>query len=433
MANVTILPFDLTGSLASNLKTGEEHTLTKVDGRTNRMFCPKFGAYYKDSLDVRTSAGVPLVYDKDYVCTYYYDELWDLNAKACCAIIVVVNPSVGNDIRISYQAVGGPYSLSIDEISDLIHEVSTALPPLKWEDIRNKPLQFPPSLHYHEYWQLYGLESTVKNLELLGHAWSVGRKGILADNRFYYKNTIDLARQAVTDYTAKVMAHITDRQNPHLTDKFKIGLGLVNNWPMANEPESVSISINDKYQPIGGVYDQLTTHIVPIFDGHITNRQNPHRLTLNDPLLNLYSATEIQALFNDKLARTDVAYESTLFEGNDLTTLYNNFRSNLPTSSIAANQKLPLDRMAPPVAGWNPNDYVLMGDNTFAPWSSLVKSYNDTQGSVYYIGAQSQESFNYVSTGTYVIRGVYEDFYVNTMMMRLVVYVKTATGFQKIS
>lgn len=429
MTTVTILPFDLTGRLATNKRSGELHTLTRAQGKTNRMFTPKFGAYYKDSLDVRTGNGVPLVYDKDYVCTYYYQEIWELNAKAACAIIVVTNPAIGNDIRISYQAVGGPYALSLDELKDILTEVENSPTPLKWEDILNKPLQFPPGPHTHEYWQLYGLESTCVNLDLLGDAWAAGRKGVLADNRFFYRNYIDLAQKAVDDYTVKVMAHINDKNNPHLTDKTKVGLSQINNWGMATTTESASKTVNNKYQPMGGIYDQLQAHVTPVFDTHVRNVNNPHQVKLTDALLNLYSTAQIQALIDVKLKRTEVAYDTTLFNGLTQAQLYTNLRTNLSATNVNPATRFVQTQMGPAVAGWNPADYALAGNNTYVPYSTLMKTYNDTQGSVYFIGAQPTSAFNYLSVGTYAIQGIYQSVNSWRQTMKLYIYVRTATGW----
>lgn len=428
MTDITILPFDLTGTMVSNLRTGEEHTLTRVTGRTNRMFAPKFGAYYKESLEVRTSAGVKLTYDTDYVCTYYYDDIWDLNAKECCAIIVVTNPAIGNDLRISYQAVGGPYALNLDELKELLEEVENTPESIKWEDIRNKPLQFPPELHYHEYWQLYGLESTIENLELLGEAWAVGRKGVLADNRYYYENYIGLAQKALDDYSVKVTAHITDRSNPHLTDKEKVGLGLLNNWGMANTTEAATQTVNNKYQPIGGVYDQLEANIFPAFDTHLRNQNNPHRVQLTDPLLDLYSTTQIQDMIDLHLKRTESAYDTQAFQNLTPTQLYTNFRTGLDASNVAAGSVLPQNLIAPSIPGWVPGDYVLTGANQYVLYSTLMKSYNDTQGSVYYIGSTALASWAHLSTGTYVIYGAQTDYNDRRTMPYLAVYEKTGPG-----
>lgn len=428
MTDITILPFDLTGTMVSNRRTGEEHTLTRVTGRTNRMFAPKFGAYYKESLEVRTTAGVKLTYDTDYVCTYYYDDIWDLNAKECCAIIVVTNPAIGNDLRISYQAVGGPYALNLDELKEILEEVDNTPESIKWDDIRNKPLQFPPELHYHEYWQLYGLESTVENLELLGEAWAVGRKGVLSDNRYYYENYIDLAQKALDDYVIKVMAHVTDRSNPHLTNKDKVGLGLLNNWGMANNVEAGSQTVNNKYQSIGGVYDQLETNIFPAFDTHLRNQNNPHRVQLTDPLLDLYSTTQIQEMIDLHLKRTEPAYDALAFQTITLDQLYTNFRTGLAASNVSPSTVLPQNLMAPPIAGWTPDDYVLTGANQYIPYSALLKTYNDTQGSVYYIGSTPLADWAHLSTGTYVIYGTQQIYNDWRSMPYLAVYEKTGPG-----
>lgn len=387
MATITKLPLDFKGTLASNYRQGEEHTLTKANGRVNRMFTPEFGAFYTESLVVRQSDGKLLIRDTDYVVTYYYKDLGAVTAKEICAIIVVTNPLVPPNVRITYQAVGGPYALSIKELKAVLDETELAPGKIKWEDIIDKPLQFVPDEHSHEYWQLYGLESTNFNLEALGKAWALGRKSMIDDNRTYYQNYILLAQAAVDSYRLKVNAHITDRTNPHKTDKIKIQLGNVNNWPMANTSESTTKTVNNKYQPIGGIYNQLVSHVNPLLTAHITNTANPHQVLLTDPLLNLYSTQQILDIFAQRLARTQSAVNSAKFAGIAAATVTQNIRTNLDASNVDPTTRFTEPYFAPVIPGWDPGRYVLAGNQTYAEVDTILKPYNDKAGTVYFVGA----------------------------------------------
>lgn len=432
MAKITVLPLDLTGGLSSNYRTGEERKLINVPGKKNRMIAPKYGAYYKESLVVRDSTGKVLKEDVDYATTYYYEEIWDLCAKSACAIIVITNTAVKSPVRLTYQAVGGHYCFSVEELNEVLAEIEQYPENLGWDDIRNKPLQFVPEEHEHELWQIYGMESTVVNLDMIGTAWAVGRKGVLEDNRYYYRNVLDLAQKAVDDYSVQVMAHINNRDNPHKTDKIKIGLSEINNWGMATQAEGVTKTVANKYQPIGSVYDQLVTNVIPFYDAHVKNFNNPHNLLLSDPLINLYSSNEIRTKFNQRLRRVDPAYNTDLYGSQDQGVIYTSMRSNLEVNNVQANTLFPQDRLAPPIPGWNPDDYALAGNNTFVPISTLIRTFNDSQGSVYFIGAAALSSYDYLSVGTYAIRSTFVDFNDRRQTYILSVYIRTAGGWSQL-
>ena len=413
MATITSLPFDLRGTLPSNLRTGEIRPLTRIPGKINRMTCPEFGAYYTDSLTVRTTDGTLLKRDVDYVTTYYYPDLGELSGKEVCAIIVITNPAIGDEIRISYQAVGGIYSLSVKELATILNHVNDLPGTIKWDDIINKPLQFVPSDHTHEFWQLYGLDSTLENLTLLSQAIAVGNKGILADNKAYYQNYVDIAEEAIVNYSAHVQAHISDTDNPHLTDKVKIGLSQINNWGMANYAEIIDPSVDNKYLPIGGIYYQLIQVATPILTAHIQNKNNPHDVKLTDPLLDLWSTAEIDALFDLRLRRDQVAADSAALGQQSIGALTQRVQSNLAASNVATNSKFTMAQIAPVPVG-NLTDLTLVGTNSYRTFQELFASIGMTPTSnIYFVGSNGNlsiagalakiQTYSWVPTGTWVI------------------------------
>jgi len=414
MLNVTKLPFDLTGRLASNLRSGEIRKLTRIQGKTNRMTCPEFGAYYTESLEVRAVDGTLLKRDVDYVTTYYYPEIGELTAKEACAIIVITNPSVGDEIRLKYQAVGGIYSLSVVEMATILNYTNNLPDKLRWEDIIDKPLQFVPADHTHEYWQLYGLESTNENLIILGHAFSTGNKAIIQNNREYYLGYIQLAQDEVLRYTAAVNRHIQDTTNPHKTDKQKIGLGLLNNWPMATVDEIVAHTAEDKYLPIGGIFHLLQATAVPTLTAHIQNTNNPHQVKLTDPLLNLWSTAEIQGLLNGKLALTQTAADSSALGLQSLDAITARVKTNLAAANVHPATFFTQDKIAAGPFG-DINAMALVGNNNYRTFVELFASTGAAaNGGIYFVGSNGNynsiqgaldaiQAYSWVPVNTWVI------------------------------
>lgn len=432
MSKLTILPFDLTGKLASNRIVGEERTLTFARGKTNRMLAPLYGAYYKDSLEVRTSNGAPLTLDKDYVTTYYYPDVWELNAKAVCAIIVVTNPNISNNIRISYNALGGPYSFNVDEIKAILDEVKNIPEKVSFDEILGKPLQYNPPTHPHEYWQLYGLESTIANLDILAKTWAQGSKGILDNNRYYYRNYVTQAQALVDDYANKVTAHINDLGNPHKDNAKTVGLDLINNWPMANLQESPSITVNSRYQPMGGVYDQLLTHVIPVLNSHVKNYSNPHRVRLDDPLLNLYSTDQINALLNDRLSVGAVAADSSAIGGVSGLGVWNTIRSDLSVDNVQPGSIFNQAQLAA-AAPSDTTNYAFVGDQGYRSYKDLIGAQGGGSQLIYFIGSAPVTDYNYLPVGSYAIKGQMVLNYNIIYYMELNAYQKTsATGWVQI-
>lgn len=388
MVNITRLPVDLRGTMSSNRRVDEVHTLNVANGRVNRMFTPKFGAYYTESLEVRQGNGTLLKRDKDYVVTYYYVDLGEVTGKEICAIIVITNPLVPSTVRITYQAYGGPYALSIDELKAVLTATEVPKNKIQWENIVNKPWMYVPADHTHEYWQLYGLESTVFNLEQLGQDWFTGRKPVIDDNRRYFQNKIADAQTIVTNYQQQVAAHITDQQNPHETDRFKIRLGNVNDWPLANKSQSESKTIDNVYQPIGGIYNQLDVHVQPVLNAHVGNKANPHKVKLTDPSLNLWSRDEINSFFSERLAKTQAAVQSEKFAGVVPAGLRSAIRTGLSAVNVDQNTRFIQGMVADITTVTDVSKYALNGVSKFDTFESIFREHNSKAGSIWFVPPQ---------------------------------------------
>lgn len=388
MPTITRLPLDLEGTKPSNWRANEIHTVVTATGKKNRIIVPDFGAFFIDNAVVRDSKGVALVRHKNLEFTYHYELFSELTGKGVCAMIVITDPTLVGPFRVSYQAVGGNFSLSVKELGDVINAVTNTVTKIKWDDILDKPTAYQPADHVNKWWQIMGLDSLVTNLNRVADSWAVGRKVIIDANRGYYDNYIADMQAAVDSYRARIYAHIDDKTNPHKTDKTKIGLGNVQNWSLANKVESESTSISNKYQPIGGVYNQLAVTAIPILDTHIKNKAtttkaDPHNVTIAQ--LGLYSKTEVNNIFSGKLAKNQIASDTTLLNGLSYQQVYNNCRVNFSQNNFVLGSKWPMNKMAP-WAGGDGTDYLYQGDGNFVHISTLMQTFNNSQGSIYYGG-----------------------------------------------
>lgn len=439
MPTITRLPLDLSGKAVTNLRKNESRNVVRATGKVNRIIIPYFGAYYTDSMEVRDVNGVLLKHRVNVEFTYHYEIFGQVTGKGVAAMVVITDPTLQGPFSITYQAVGGNFSLSYLELKDIIDYIATSDQKIKWEDIIDKPTAYIPAPHTHEWWQLYGMDSLVDALRRLADKWATGTSGIVGSNSGYYKDYLLQMQAALDDYLNRVNAHIQDRNNPHKTDKVKIGLSNINNWPLANYAQSIDRSINNYYQPIGGVYNQLITTVIPILNSHITDRAtpthpDPHNTTLAQ--LGLYSVDQIKALFDNRLLRTDSAVGTTLLAGATYETIYNASRTNLDASNVDPNTRFTQDKLGELPPGADPTKYVLTGDNKYTPIENFVKKYLNLSASVYFAGggiayatAQAAiERFNWVKPGSVVV-GNYAKLYGNwTYQPGLVLAKRTEAG-----
>ncbi|AEH03577.1 virion structural protein [Pseudomonas phage PhiPA3] len=394
-SGITFLPLDLTGTAVTNRIVNESHTLTKVPGKNNRVFVCTHGGYYTNGFELRDNTGRALIRGRDYVMTYHYQQLTEMTGKGVYGLVVITDTTAVSPVRVSYQAVGGFFSVSADELKALLEKLtnSDALK-ITWEQIVGKPDAYAPADHRHELWQLYGMESMVTNLDRIGDAWALGRTALLSEARSYYTGYLQLAQQALDNYIARVNAHITDQNNPHQTDKVKIGLSFINNWPMATAAQTTNVNLDNVYMPIGGIYNMIQSMVIPALINHIRRQDNPHQLKLTD--LNLYSTAQINALYAARLAKTQAAYNSKLFAGNNNYTLYMQPRLWLDMVNVDPGSIFSRDRFAPDIPGWGPRglptDFVWSGDNVFRYFPTVFEQWNNQSSNVYFVGSNSATS-----------------------------------------
>lgn len=194
-------PLDKTGINPNNLVVGEPHTL---NNRNIRSIAPTYGAYYGSSIvifDVINNR--PLTSNQ-----WYPGELYDvptaLYGQGVYALVIITDPMVGNDVTISYQAVGGEFSTSETAMVSMLSNLNLDNRPTNWPEIVNKPNAYPPSQHLHDAGDVYGFEYVVHAIERVRSAVELGSQ-ISIDQLYLYvdqKNALSTAAGAAKNGNA---------------------------------------------------------------------------------------------------------------------------------------------------------------------------------------------------------------------------------------
>lgn len=166
-------PLDKTGIRPENLVVGEPHELPN---RLVRAIAPAYGAYFAESIIVRDLAsGQQLTKGLHYKTAELLPFPTGAYGKEICGIILITDPSVSNNVEITYQALGGEYSTNSDAIVQLITNLQLDNRPVSFKDLTDLPSEgFTPAFHYHDIGDVYGFEYIVHAIERLRSAILIG-------------------------------------------------------------------------------------------------------------------------------------------------------------------------------------------------------------------------------------------------------------------
>ena len=253
--NLIRYAYDDTGINLDNLVKNEKHKL--VDKRF-RAVVPMYGAFYADSLIIKeSSVGEPLIRGKDYVVIELHQSLTLKLGKEIAGAALVINPKISPNIIITYQCVGGEYSVNSDTAQSLLAKSSDVEVSKSYWDIENKPQTVTPSPHLHDLGDLQGLEVVVYHLERLRNAliWADSH-AVESALRFVQDSLDSILARLILKVENEYLALIIDYKNRF--NKTFIGLSKLKDLPIASEEEG--------RQVFGGDFELEHPH----FDKYVT-------------------------------------------------------------------------------------------------------------------------------------------------------------------
>lgn len=223
-------PIDLTGLLPSNRIVQEGQTLTPANGVKHQLLIPTFAPFFADSfrLSHYSAAGVlvDLVAGVDYVAVMEQTQLSKLCAAKVYSGINVLRSDVRGAVFLNYQTLGGSFGVDHQAMLEDLARVSHDSRFVAWDAVTGKPVYFPVTEHYLSIQEdTIGFAGLVAALE--------GLRGALSN-------------LSETDVVT-LNAHILSLSNPHTTTKLQVGLGNVQNYPLASLGEAAAGTSSQRY------------------------------------------------------------------------------------------------------------------------------------------------------------------------------------------
>ena len=290
-------PYDPTGVNSQNLVSEEKHTIPRED---NRAFATLAGPFFTDSLVVKDASGNILKRKTDYVAFEYVSDPSEITGKEVCCAVLIKNSEIEGDVFVTYQAAGGPFSLNVEAITQAIANLEIDARTVAWGDILAKPDYFPPLRHLHDIGDIYGFEYIVNAIEDLRNAVL---NGDTASHSAIIRRIDDLrnwVNQRLVDNIAILEEHIRDASNPHAVNKNQVGLGQVQNFPIATEPQALAGTANNLYMTPYLVAKLVSFKASDALLTHVADKSNPHAVNKDQVGLgnvdNYKTATPAEAL-----------------------------------------------------------------------------------------------------------------------------------------
>ena len=228
--------YDPFGTYPANLITNEMHAVTPPTDLTNANFLvPNAAPFFLDGLVIRTGpAPTDPVLDEnvDYYLTHQFVEATQSLNKRIFGSITFVNQLYTGTVYLTYQTLGGPYTLNDYDVVRQLTNSLYAVRVVTWGQIVGVPVSFPPVTHPHHTSDLTGMTEIVAVLQLINQQ-------IIANGG------------NVNTLVATLTAHLTAAASH---TKAQIGLPLVENYPPATQADIENITAGRYVTPPELIY-----------------------------------------------------------------------------------------------------------------------------------------------------------------------------------
>jgi hypothetical protein len=138
----------------------------------------------------------------------------------------------------------------------------------------------------------------------------------------------------ITQQLAPYAAHVINFDNPHEVTATQVGLGNVQNYPMASLADAEAGSNQEEYMSPFLTQAAISTQVGTAFNAHVVNYNNPHQVTASQvgAYPTSYIDTQFAAIADNYLAIDGTAANSSALEGFSASQLVSQVLSQLPPS-----------------------------------------------------------------------------------------------------
>ena len=251
-------PFDPTGTLATNKVINEAHAINPPEHSDYYFIVPLNAPFFQTNLKVQHHpSGRVLQEGVDFSLGYKFIQASLGVATPIYGAICIYDLTLSGSLEVTYQTLGGVWSISQEKASELLLDVIHNPRISSWEQVVERPHDFPVIDHEWHLDDMVGATEVVEALSDIEQAILVKATGGAEGGG----------------------AHALDRTNPHQVTKEQIGLGEVQNYGIASVEEAETGTATNKYITPYGVSKLLQSRITNALDNHLTDTNNPHSVT----------------------------------------------------------------------------------------------------------------------------------------------------------
>ena len=205
--------YDPLGTLPGNLITNEIHSITEANFRDYYLIIPTYAPFFINNLSVHlilNSITTPLIEGVDYSLVLFYLAATRSLGIPIYGAVSLNNTNISGQISITYQTIGNPYIADKQQVLAALATYTYNPRITTWDLITNVQEIWPPNDHNQDASTLDGMLELVTAVNNL--ATSIG-----------------VSNSSIPQY----IKFITNPNNPTNVTATQIGLGLVQNLPIA--------------------------------------------------------------------------------------------------------------------------------------------------------------------------------------------------------
>lgn len=166
----TPYPFDPTGAASSNLVTGETQVISPSNEPDFDIVVPRWAPFFSESLSLvftpgDSSPSYTMVRGVDYICTHVFIMAGRSTAHPIYGSIGIMNQQIAGTITMTYRTLGGTWTLSTDEIAQILADRVHNPRISAWEEVTGLPNTFPPSPHEWNLVDMVGMADVQASLD----------------------------------------------------------------------------------------------------------------------------------------------------------------------------------------------------------------------------------------------------------------------------
>lgn len=292
--------FDPSCTNPDNIVVRERYTIEPPQTSNFYFVIPKSAPYFagRDFKITHYPSGRELQPGTDYVPSNRFIAATRSTGLGVYGSITLLNHTLSGILEITYHTIGGIWTFDEQSILEYLTRVERDPRITSWDSVLDQPAVFPPTLHDFDINDLKGWEVMMPALESIREAIDAKGAGVIEE-------------------------HMNDFENPHRVDKYQVGLGFVMNYPVSTLAEAINAVVNTSYMtPLRGrnLVEELA--IKPLV-AHTSNWENPHQTTKAQVGLGLVENFPLATLQDLATMSSNAAYMTPLRVGEAQTNFYN--------------------------------------------------------------------------------------------------------------